>query len=534
MRIQFPQFSIFGRYLLQAGLIALLMAGFCLESAAQRFQVVGTITDGETGHPMDRTWVGLYNSERMLTQTWTNFEGRYELPALEEELGLYHLEIRPTKEGYSPQRLSLEVQDWDRVVQPIQLWKGERERVVIAGNILGQDTRQGLQQVWIGLYRGRECVGHTLSDTDGYFLLVGIGKEGNYRVEIRPVNLPYRAHSEVLSIKGGALAKDFYLSPLQPGERAESPDVILSVKGRLVIEGTETSARKAMLWLQQGSRRFANTQSEWDGTFSMEGITARPGAYTLLVEPEEWFLNRTEVPVELTERGLDHLIIEVDSDFPQGVIEASFMGDVASAGGGAALGWVKVTLESHGHRVHQTWTNDLGRYEIIRILVPKGDATLVFQPLYRAFLPVVIPLDIRQNEVFRINPILPTLDLTPVRRVRLQGEIEGQLVGKQGHHRLRLYRHDILIGELQTESGAYRWDLALPEGQYELDISGRYRVFKLLRQPLNIQAAGTIENDYLLQVSRRAALLGAAVLSVGLIAFLLWLAQFKRAQDRSG
>ena len=71
----------------------LLFSAACSLAQAQRFQVVGRVTDGETGAPMNRTWLGLYSSERLLAQGWTDLEGDYELPPIEEEPGAYRLEV---------------------------------------------------------------------------------------------------------------------------------------------------------------------------------------------------------------------------------------------------------------------------------------------------------------------------------------------------------------------------------------------------------------------------------------------------------
>jgi hypothetical protein len=164
-----------------------------------------------------------------------------------------------------------------------------------------------------------------------------------------------------------------------------------------------------------------------------------PGTFGLLVEPDELFLEPVKLDVRVTERGARKLLIEVPPREGRRVAVVNFSGEVFSMGGGKGLGWVKVTLLQDGVRLRQTWTNDFGRYEILDVPMPEGQATLLFQPLYSVYFPHAVHKAIEQSGVISLSPVLLSMNSASTVRVRLQGELSAQSIGEVETANLTLF-----------------------------------------------------------------------------------------------
>jgi len=505
-------------------LAILLAVGTGGRAHAQRFQIEGKAVNAETGLPLDRTWIGLYNSERLLAQTWTDAKGNYELPPVEGDPGLYWIDARPTDKEVLPHRQQIEVVDWGPMEVPLQL--GGSKRFALEGTVRAHLSREALEGVWLGLYREDQCIGHTVTDAAGHYLLAALGPLGVYRLEVKPVGMPFELRREEILVRSAELIlKDVDLAALPPGERPEAGSVVFSVKGRLLIEGTELSARKATVQLWRGGRRYASASTDWDGRFALENVKGQPGDYRLIVDPEEWMLRRTEVDVILSEKDLVNQVIEVESVSDEPVLETSFTGEVFSAGGGRGLGWVQVYLVCKGRRIFKTWTNDFGRYEMVRMLVPQDEVTLVFLPLNHVFVPLTVRKTIEAKALQSVHATLPTLCAAPVTRVRLRGEITSSLTGKPVSSRLCLFDEDVPLTQADAPGGFYNWSLDLPQGDYRLELNDRHGLLSLSSEGIEVGDSEERERDYALEpTSRFYGFLSAA----GLVLLLLAIVAIRR------
>ena len=209
---------------------------FSFSASAQKFQIYGTVTDAQNNQPIKDTWIGLYNSERLLQQGWTNAEGQYRLSPHEGDLGQYWLEIRPEDDRYANTRQPVDIPAWDLIEVPILLGRlQEGGTFVVEGYVREVKSEKSIRGAWLGLYQEKEILNYQASDADGHYSLSAQGLEGTYRIEVKPVRSPHQEMEELLEVKPPELIqRDFYLSPLPSNVSSSTPEVYLEVQGRLV------------------------------------------------------------------------------------------------------------------------------------------------------------------------------------------------------------------------------------------------------------------------------------------------------------
>lgn len=497
--------------------VACFLFSLCGAAQAQKFVIQGTVRDRLTDAPLDRTWIGLYNSERLLQQTWTNEKGFYRLPPQEGDWGTYWLDIRSANENYPPFRQAIEVSIWDYIEVPIRLGEQATPVFTLQGVIQDQETGQGLESVWVGL-SSRSLGVHALTDAKGYFELIGRGTPGEYRLEIKPVRTRHRSQTQTIRLKSPGLNRmDISLPALAESARFATPEIVFPVDGRIVIAGTDLSARACYVTLFRGKEIFDRGWCDPEGYFNFTYVRAKPGAFELMVEPHELFLEPVKTDIHATEWGARKLRIEVPPREGRRVAVVNFSGEVFSMGGGKGLGWVKVTLLQDGVRLRQTWTNDFGRYEILDVPMPEGKATLLFQPLYSVYFPLAVHKTIEQSGVIVVSPVLPAMNPAPTVRIRLQGELSTQFAGKVETANLILAYRGFPIARSKAVWGRLDWNLDLPMGDYELTLVHPGRFLALRNNPVHVSADELPLGEYRLQLTLWAYVGGGIMaLAIGL------------------
>jgi len=509
------------------GLVCLLLS-LCGAAHAQKFVIQGTVKDLQAGTPIDHTWIGLYNSERLLQQTWTNEKGFYRLPPQEGDLGTYWLDICSANENYPPSRQAVEVSVWDYIEVPIRLGEQAIPVFTLQGVIQDQETQQGLESVWVGL-ANRSLGVHTLTDAEGYFELIGRGAPGDYRLEVKPVRTRHRAWSQTVRLKSPGLNRiDVPLPALAESARFATPDIVFPIDGRIVIAGTDLSARACYIQLFRGSEIHDKGWSDPEGHFKFDFVRAKPGPFELLVEPHELFLEPVKIEIIATEQGARKLLIEVPPREGRPVAVMNFSGEVFSLGGGKGLGWIKVTLLQDGVRLRQTWTNDFGRYEILDVPMPEGEAALLFQPLYPVYFPVAIHKKIERSGVIIVSPVLPAMNPAPVARVRLQGEMSGQDAGEVENTNLTLSYRGFPVARSKATWGRVDWPLDLPLGGYELDLVHPGRILALRDVPVHVTGNDLPLEEYVLRLTPWASVWALAALLASALSIRGALVYFRR------
>ncbi len=522
--------------------LACFLLLLCGAAHAQKFVIQGTVRDAQTDAPLDRTWIGLYNSERLLQQTWTDEKGFYRLPAQEGDWGTYWLDIRSTDEDYAPARQAVEVSAWDSIDVPIRLGEQAAPVFTLQGTVREENSARPLEGVWVGLsHRSKNL--YALTDAEGYFELIGRGVPGYYRLDAKPVRTRHRTQSQTIHLKSPGLNRiEVSLPALAESARFATPEIVFPVEGRIVIAGTNLSVRACFVTLFRGREIVGQCWSDSEGCFQFEDVRAEPGTFGLLVEPHELFLEPVKLDIQVTEQGARKLRIEVPPREGRPVVVVNFSGEVFSMGGGKGLGWIKVTLLQDGVRLRQTWTNDFGRYEILDVAMPEGEATLLFQSLYPVYFPVAIQKKIERSGVIVVSPVLPAMNPAPVARVRLQGELSAQYTGEVENANLTLLYRGFPVARSKAAWGRFDWPLDLPLGDYELELVHPGRILALRNVPVHVTGNDFPLEEYTLRLTpwayawAFAALLAiAASIRVALVYFQRWRLRAKDlAMNREG
>jgi hypothetical protein len=468
---------------------------------------------------VNRTWLGLYDQEKMLRQAWTNSDGEYSFEPVEAALGEYVIQVLPKKVELQDQRLRVVVENWGVTKAPVELWE-EKPGVIIEGYVRAQDTRQPLEGVWLGAYSGRQCAGYTTSEADGYYLITTRGEGDHYRLAVRPKKSGYRPADKDLATRGQPrMVEDIYLPPLAPGEKEESAEVIFSIRGRLLAEGSNFSAGLAEVALKKGRTTLASALSEPDGRFVLEGVTGKPGDYQIEVVPDSWALKKTLHPLHLKGVDIKGLSVEVKSRVGLPLTRTTLTGEVFSAGGGRGVGRVRVWLFFQGEEIINELTNDFGRYELIDLLLPVSKVRLVFQPYFTVFSPLVIQRKITREPVHSDQVLLPALELTPVESLTLSGDILTPWDNRLEQAEIRLLMDQHPVGYLKATAGQYNWQIYLPEGTYQMEVRDPHGLFHLKGKELEVTGSGQKRMDLEVPLASGLGLKAGALILASIAVF---------------